>query len=154
VIQQIPTNSEITVFTNNLNATFEMVAPGYHYFLVGGEYQSRSRSLSGRFAVENLKQVYANKAILGVDGFSLKHGCTVPTITEAEVVRQMIERTMGQIILVADHSKWGVVSNFPVATINEIDILVTDDRMDQSAFDSLEASSIKSLIAPLNLSIS
>jgi DeoR family fructose operon transcriptional repressor len=150
VIQHIPTNSEITVFTNNLNATMEMVAPGYHYFLVGGEYQSRSRSLSGRFAMENLKQIYANKAILGVDGFSLKHGCTVPTITEAEVVRQMIERTMGQIILVADHSKWGVVSNFPVAAINEIDVLVTDDQFDRSAFESLESYSIKSLIAESN----
>lgn len=150
VIQQIPSNSEITVFTNNLNATMEMVAPGYQYYLVGGEYQSRSRSLSGRFAIENLKQVYANKAILGVDGFSLKHGCTVPTMAEADVVRQMIERTMGQVILVADHSKWGVVSNFPVASINEVDILVTDDQFDPAAFESLESHSIKSLIATRN----
>lgn len=150
VIQHIPSNSEITVFTNNLNATLEMVAPGYQYYLVGGEYQSRSRSLSGRFAIENLKQVYANKAILGVDGFSLKHGCTVPTLSEAEVVRQMIERTLGQIILVADHSKWGVVSNFPVATINEIDILVTDEQLDKAAFESLDSHSIKSLIATRN----
>jgi DeoR family fructose operon transcriptional repressor len=150
VIEQIPTHSEITVFTNNLNATIEMVAPGYHYYLVGGEYQSRSRSLSGRFAVENLKQIYANKAILGVDGFSLKHGCTVPTMNEAEVVRQMIERTMGQIILVADHSKWGVVSNFPVAGMNEIDILVTDDQFDQAAIESLDPNSIKTLIASVN----
>jgi len=150
VIQQIPSTSDITVFTNNLNATMEMAAPGYHYFLVGGEYQSRSRSLSGRFAIENLKQVYANKAILGVDGFSLKHGCTVPTLAEAEVVRQMIERTLGQIILVADHSKWGVVSNFPVALINEIDILVTDEQFDPTAFEFLESHSIKSLIATIN----
>jgi len=147
VIQQIPSNSEISVFTNNLDATLEMVAPGYHYYLVGGEYQSRSRSLAGEFAHENLKQVYANKAILGVDGFSVKHGCTVPTLAEAEVVRKMIERTLGQIILVADHSKWGVVSNFPVATINEIDILVTDEGFDKSALESLETHSIKSLIA-------
>jgi len=150
VIQQIPSSSEITVFTNNLNATSEMVAPGYPYYLVGGEYQSRSRSMSGRFAIENLKMIYANKAILGVDGFSLKHGCTVPTLAEAEVVRQMIERTLGQIILVADHSKWGVVSNFPVASINEIDILVTDQEFDASAFESLESHSIKTLIASKN----
>jgi DeoR/GlpR family transcriptional regulator of sugar metabolism len=154
VIHQIPSNSDITVFTNNLNATLEMVAPGYHYYLVGGEYQSRSRSLSGRFAMENLKQIYANKAILGVDGFSLKHGCTVPTLAEAEIVRQMIERTMGQIILVADRSKWGVVSNFPVAAINEIDILVTDEQFDKAAMESLAAQSVKSMIAPLNISSS
>jgi len=147
VIQHIPDNPEITVFTNNLNATFERVAPACRYYLLGGEYQPRSRSLAGRFAVENLRQIYANKAILGVDGFSLKHGCTVPTLAEAEVVRQMIEHTRGQVILVADHSKWGVVSNYPIAAIQEVDILVADAGLEKAAVEALDAHSIKSLIA-------
>ena len=153
VIHQIRSDAEITIFTNNLNAALEMGEPGFHIYLVGGEYQSRSKSLAGRFAMENLRQVYANKAIFGVDGISLKHGCTVPTNAEAEVVQQMIERTMGKIIVVADHSKWGVVSNFQVATLEEIDILVTDAALDKSAFELLEAHSVKSLIAsstPIN----
>ena len=146
-IHQIRSDAEITIFTNNLNAALEMGEPGFHLYLVGGEYQSRSKSLAGRFAMENLRQVYANKAIFGVDGISLKHGCTVPTNAEAEVVQQMIERTKGKIIVVADHSKWGVVSNFQVATLEEIDILVTDVAFDKSAFELLEAYSVKSLIA-------
>ena len=150
VIQQIRGDAEITIFTNNLNAALEMGEPGFHHYIVGGEYQHRSKSLAGRFAMENLKQVYANKAILGVDGISLKHGCTVPTNAEAEVVRQMIERTMGKIIVVADHSKWGVVSNFQIATIDEIDVLVTDDSLDKSAFESLSAHSVESLIVKVN----
>lgn len=147
VIHQIPASEEITVFTNNINATLDLGKPAFQYYLVGGEYQFKSRSLVGRFAVDNLKQIYANKAILGVDGFSIKHGCTVPTLAEAEVVQQMIDHTRGQIILVADHSKWGVVSNFPVATIQEIDILVTDSLLDKAAFESMENYSIKCLIA-------
>ena len=147
VIQQIRSDAEITIFTNNLNAVLEMGEPGFHHYLVGGEYQPRSKSLTGRFAIENLKQVYANKTILGVDGISLKHGCTVPTNSEAEVVRQMIERTLGKIIVVADYSKWGVVSNFQIAGIDEVDILVTDERLDKSAFEALEAHSVKSHIA-------
>ena len=151
VIHQIRDDAEITVFTNNLNAALEMGEPGFHHYLVGGEYQPRSKSLAGRFAMENLKQVYANKAIFGVDGISLKHGCTVPTNGEAEVVRQMIDRTMGRIIVVADHSKWGVVSNFQIATIDEIDILVTDEALDKSAIESLSAHSVESMIAKENL---
>lgn len=153
VIHQIRSDAGITVFTNNLSATLEMGEPGFHLYLVGGEFQPRSKSLAGRFAVENLRQVYANKVILGVDGISLKHGCTVPANAEAEVVLQMIERTKGQIIVVADHSKWGVVSNFQIATLEEIDILVTDEAFDKSTFESLEAHSVKSLIAkatPIN----
>jgi DeoR family fructose operon transcriptional repressor len=153
VIHQIRNDAEITIFTNNLNAALEIEEPGFHHYLVGGEYQPRSKSLAGRFAMENLKQVYANKAILGVDGISLKHGCTVPANGEAEVVRQMIERTKGRIIVVADHSKWGVVSNFQIATIDEIDVLVTDEALDKSAFESLEEHAVKSMIAeagPIN----
>ncbi|MBE0683815.1 MAG: DeoR/GlpR transcriptional regulator [Anaerolineales bacterium] len=147
VLQHIPRNSRITVFTNNVSAVMELGDPGYHYFMTGGEFQSRSNSIAGRFALDSLGLVYANKTILGVDGISLKHGCTVPTNPEADVVRKMIERTKGQVIVVADHSKWGVVSNFQVANIDEIDKLVSDERLDSSALESLADHKVSCLIA-------
>ncbi len=147
VIRHIRGGAGISVFTNNLTAALEVGEAGFQHYIIGGEFQPRSNSLAGRFAIENLRQVYANKAILGVDGISLKHGCTVPTNAEAEVVRQMIERTRGEIILVADHSKWGVVSNFQIAAIDEIDILVTDEGLDVAAIEALEAHNVKCVIA-------
>jgi len=147
VLQHIRRDSRITVFTNNVNAALELGDPGFHYYLTGGEFQSRSNSLAGRFALDNLNLVFANKVILGVDGISLKHGCTVPTNAEAEVVRRMIDRTKGQIIIVADHSKWGAVSNFPVANIDEIDKLVTDEGFGIEAVDDLKEQSIETLVA-------
>ncbi len=147
VLQHIRRDSRITVFTNNVSAVMDLSDPGFHYYLTGGEFQSRSNSLAGRFALDNLNLVYANKTILGVDGISLKHGCTVPTNGEAEVVRRMIERTKGSIIIVADHSKWGVVSNFQVASIDEIHKLVTDEGFDSSAVESLAAHQVTCLIA-------
>ncbi len=150
VLQHIRSDSRITVFTNNVSAAIDLGEPGFHYYLIGGEFQPRSNSLAGRFAIENLKQVYANKVILGVDGMSLKHGCTVPTNAEAEVVRQMIERTKGLVIIATDHSKWGVVSNFQVAAIDEVDKLVTDDKLDSSAIESLAAHDVECLLAATN----
>ena len=150
VLSQIRKDARISVFTNNLKAALELGEPGFLYYLIGGEYQPRSNSVAGRYAIDNLKQVFANKAIIGVDGISLKHGCTVPTDAEAEVVRQMIERTRGQVIIVTDHSKWGVVSNFQVAVIDEIDKLVIDDRLDPSAVESLAAHDVECLLAATN----
>jgi len=147
VIRHIRGDVGISIFTNNLNAAIEVGEAGFQHYLIGGEFQPRSNSLAGRFAIENLRQVYANKAIIGVDGISIKHGCTVPSNAEAEVVRQMIERTKGQIIIVADHSKWGVVSNFQIATIDEINKLVTDEKLDESAIESLMEHNIETLIA-------
>lgn len=147
VLQHIRRDSNITVFTNNVSAVMELGNPGFHYFLIGGEFQPRSNSIAGRFALDNLGLVYANKTILGVDGISLKHGCTVPTNAEAEVVRKMIERTKGSIIIAADYSKWGVVSNFQIANIDEVDKLISDDKLDSSALEALEEHNIETLIA-------
>jgi DeoR family fructose operon transcriptional repressor len=150
VIRYIRGDQGITVFSNNVYAALEIGEQGFKHHLIGGEFQPHSNSVAGRFAIDNLRQVYADKVILGVDGVSLKHGCTVPSNAEAEVVRQMIERTRGQIIIVADHSKWGVVSNYQVATIDEIDKFITDEAIDPSANQSLLAHSVISLVATAN----
>jgi DeoR family fructose operon transcriptional repressor len=147
VLQHIRRDLHITVFTNNVNAALELGEPGFQYYLTGGEFHARSNSLAGRFALDNLNLVFANKAILGVDGVSIKHGCTVPTNPEAEVVRKMIERTKGQVVIVADHSKWGAVSNFPVASVDEIDKLVTDEGFSREAMKDLEEYDVEVLVA-------
>ena len=150
VIHHIRADAGITVFTNNLNAALELGEAGFQHYILGGEYQPRSKSSAGRFAIESLRQIYADIAIIGVDGISLKHGCTVPVNVEAEVVRQMIERTKGKVIIVSDHSKWGVVSNFQIASIDEIDQLVTDEGFDSSAIEDLATHSVETLIASAN----
>jgi DeoR family transcriptional regulator, fructose operon transcriptional repressor len=147
VLKNISHNPRITVYTNNMSVLTDIAEPGFKLHLIGGEFQSRSNSLAGRFALDNLGLVFANKAILGVDGISLKHGCTVPTGPEAEVVRRMIERTKGQVIVVADHSKWGAVSNFPVAEIDEVNKLVTDNGLSKQAKKEIGEYDVEVLVA-------
>ena len=146
VLQHIPHNPHITVFTNNISAVMDIGDPGFQLHLTGGEFQARSNSLAGRFALDNLNLVFANKALLGVDGISLKHGCTVPTNPEAEVVRKMIEHTKGQVIIIADHSKWGKVSNFPVASMEEVDKVITDEGLDRTSIRDLAERSVEVLL--------
>jgi DeoR family fructose operon transcriptional repressor len=93
VLLHVRHDPSISIFTNNLSGALEVGDAGFNYYVVGGEFQVLSNSLVGRFAIENLAHVYADKSILGVDGISLKHGCTVPSNAEAEVMRQMIRQT-------------------------------------------------------------
>lgn len=150
VIRHIRGDANVTVITNNLVAVLEAAEVGLDIILIGGEFQSNSNSVAGRFAIENLGQVYADKAFIGIDGISLRHGCTVPVNAEAEVITTMMERTTGPIILVADHSKWGVVSNFEVASIDQIDCLVTDVGLSAIAREDLEEKGIKVQITGSN----
>jgi DeoR family fructose operon transcriptional repressor len=150
VIRHIRGNAGITVFTNNLMAVLEVGEAGFNQYLIGGEFQPHSNSVAGRYAIDNLRQVYADKAILGIDGISLIHGCTVPSNAEAEVIKLMIERTKGEIFIVADYTKWGVVSNFQIATIDEIDKLITDAQIDPYTIESLAAHSVETIVASVN----
>lgn len=147
VIRHTRGDPSVSIFTNNLSGAFEVGEPGFQYFVIGGEFQPKSNSLAGRFAVENLAQVFATKAILGVDGISLRHGCTVPSNAEAEIIRQMIKQTHGEIIIVADHSKWGVVSNFQIAGIGEISRFISDPGLDPMASEALMEHGVRIQVA-------
>ena len=147
LIRQIRSNADITVITNNLIGTLDLGEVDFELLLLGGTFQPKSHSVGGRFAINNLSQIYANKAFIGVDGISLKHGYTVPTNAEAEVASMMIERTNGPVTIVSDHSKWGVVSNFEIAAIHEIPRLITDEGLNQDASATLSSRSVEILIA-------
>lgn len=150
MLRYIRPNADITVITNNVFAALELDSIGFDLILLGGRYLPVSLSVGGYFANENLKQVYADKTFIGVDGISLKYGCTFPTSAEAEVVRTMMERTRGPIYVVADHSKWGTVSNYEVAGIEKIHSLITDSDFDAAAREALAASAVRVLIAGEN----
>jgi len=146
-IRHLPRNTHITLITNNLSACLEIGEPGFEILVPGGEYQPRSNSVAGRFAIDNLNQVYASKAFIGVDGLTLAQGCTVPSNAEAEMDRLMIERTRGPIIVVTDHSKWGVVSNFEIAKLSQIHKLVTNEGFDPLACAALADLKIEIIMA-------
>ncbi|MPN45859.1 hypothetical protein SDC9_193434 [bioreactor metagenome] len=74
-----------------------------------------------------ISQIHANKAIIGVDGFSPSAGLTTPILEEADTTRAMIEHTVGRVIVVASSNKIGVVSNFKTVSLDLVDALVTDE---------------------------
>ena len=139
--------TNVTIITNNVSAAMEAGDSHLEVVLVGGYYRSHSNSVAGHFAARILSKVFANKAFIGVDGISPKIGCTTPASAEAEVSRLMIESTRGQVIVVADHSKWGVVSNFLVAPLNQIDTLIIDRGISKKALSVLEDQAVQVIIA-------
>ncbi|HLE13966.1 MAG TPA: DeoR/GlpR family DNA-binding transcription regulator [Anaerolineales bacterium] len=147
LIHNIRSSADITVITNNLSAALEAGEEGFEIILLGGTYQPRSQSVAGRFTIENLGHIYADQAFIGVDGITLKHGYTVPSNAEAEVIRMMMSRTNGPVNALADFSKWGVVSNFEVAQIHQVDRLVTDEQLGAIAREALANKPVEVMIA-------
>jgi DeoR family fructose operon transcriptional repressor len=150
IIRHIRPGMDITIISNNLAAALDVGDAGLNIILVGGEFQSKSHAVAGRFAIDNLGQIYADKAFIGVDGISPKFGFTVPSNAEAEVARTMISRSHGPIYVVADHTKWGVVSNYEVAASGGSLKLITDEGLDEHARLALATRSVEIIIASGN----
>jgi len=134
------------IVTSNVGAVLEP-PEGPELLLIGGVYRVRSNSVVGMFASLSLSQVYGTKAIIGVDGISSKYGLTTPIQQEAEIAALMIDRTRGPVIVVADHTKIGVVSNFVTARIEKVDVLVTDSGFEEEYREELEGAGLQIIIA-------
>ena len=150
ILRHIRPNVNITIITNSLSAALEISSVGFELVILGGTYQPASLSVGGYFSLDCLKQIYADKFFIGVDGISLKYGITFPLKTEAEIVRTMMERTRGSIYVVADHSKWGTVSTYEVSKIEAIHGLITDKPLDTATLEDLETLSVKVFVADEN----
>lgn len=146
VLRQL-SGKNLRVITSNANALVEIEDPEIEVVLTGGLFRRQSNSLIGNFTHALLKNVCGSKAIIGVDGVSIKFGLTTPIQEEAAVARLMIEQTLGPVIVVADSSKMGVVSNFVTAPIDKVNTLVTDAGIKPGFKKELEEMGITVIIA-------
>jgi len=79
-----------------------------------------------------LSSLHVDTLILGVHGIDQFAGLTTPNLIEAATNRALIA-TARRVIVVADHSKWGVIGLSTIATLDKVDILVTDAELDAAA---------------------
>jgi len=133
----------VKLVTTNAGCIGQVVNPGIELIVAGGQYYPESNSFYGGFTTGILNQINASKAILGVHGISCRYGLTTPMPYAAEATRLMIERTRGEIIVVADHTKIGLVSDYVTVPANRINTLVTDWLPEQDYIKDFESLGIK-----------
>lgn len=136
-----------TVITNNVLAALEP-ARDVELILLGGHVRPdpTGRTVVGPFATELLRRAFATRAILGVGGVSAEAGVTTPIAAEAEIAARMIEHTRGPVVVVADRSKLGAVTDFAVCPLERVDVLVTDVEPPRAEALALEQAQV--IVAP------
>jgi DeoR family fructose operon transcriptional repressor len=115
-------------------------------FLTGGFLRPESLSMVGDFSNNMLRSFRASKAILGIDGISLENGFTALNFLEADIKRSMIAASE-ELIIVADHSKFGKVCPIPVAALKQASTIVTDVGISLKFVKELERSGVEVIVA-------
>jgi DeoR family transcriptional regulator, fructose operon transcriptional repressor len=137
----------VRVVTNHVGIAIASVDRDVDVTMVGGHYRPLSNSLVGPFATENLSRVNASRTFIGAEGVSFRSGITTPSSVEADVAGLMIQRTRGEVVVVADHSKMGTVADFVIAGLDRIDRVVTDAAIDPEYREGLAYAGVDVVIA-------
>lgn len=124
--QHIAGFQNLTFLTNSVNVATELSKNGYRdIFLTGGQFRTPSDALVGPVAEHMIRQFRADILFVGASGLHVDHGLSTPNVLEAAVNRAMMERA-ARVVVLADHTKWGVESLMSFAKLSEIDALITD----------------------------
>lgn len=124
---------DLTVVTNSVrvadvfHAAQRTTGPrqGAATVVLTGGVRTPSDSLVGPVADQAIATLHFDVLFLGVHGISVEAGLSTPNLAEAETNRRLVQSAR-RVVVVADHTKWGVVGLSSFAALEQVDTLVTD----------------------------
>lgn len=137
LIAETPALRPLTVVTNSLPAAevlHQAADPDLSVVLIGGT-RTPSDALVGPVATHALETLRVDVLFLGVHGIDLRAGLTTPNLLEAETDRALVAAA-GRTVVVADHSKWGVVGLARIVGLADVDLVITDQGVPTDAADA------------------
>ena len=139
--------SGLHIITNAVNIGMELSASnGLDTILIGGCMRwPGAFSLIGPMALESLNAVVMDRVFIGVCGVDAERGATTIEAEEAAVFRAMSRRAK-QVVVVADSSKVGMTSPAVICPVGDIDILITDDGVSDSAVEAFRRSDVEVVV--------
>ncbi len=126
VVRGLHHRSGIKVVTNTVNVAMELSQRrDIDVIVTGGHLRGNWFSLVGPLAIAALEEIFTDKVLIGVNGIDAEKGLTCHNIDEAATNRAMVKQAKKRIV-VADHSKLGVVATQRICGLDVVNLLITD----------------------------
>jgi len=140
-------NHKLTVITNSLPVINVMAGrENITLIALGGMLRDSELSFIGHITEQALSEARADKVIIGTRAISLETGLTNDYLPETSTDRAIL-RIGREIIVVADHTKCGVVSAAFLAPLTAMHTLVTDAGSGADFIAALRAQGIRVVVA-------
>lgn len=128
VARNLHGKKDLTVITNAINVAHYLAGnPDINVIITGGVLRHSALSMIGYIVEQTLKELHADKVIVSMRAISVDEGLTNDNLLETMTDRQIIQLAH-EVILVADHSKFGKVSTAVVAPMTAVHKIVTDEQ--------------------------
>jgi len=120
------TTMRLTVVTSGINTALELHDhPDITVILLGGIVKKGSYSLEGNLGTNILDQINIDLMFTSANGFSLETGLMDFSVYEVELKKAMIKAS-NKVIALLDHSKINKNSIATFASLDQIDLIITD----------------------------
>jgi DeoR/GlpR family transcriptional regulator of sugar metabolism len=142
---QIP---DLTIVTNSIQVANVLHREGgtdLTVVLTGG-VRTPSDALVGPVAVATMHSLHVDLLFMGVHGMALEAGYTTPNLLEAETNQALIASSR-RLVVVADHTKWGVRGLSRIAGLADADTIVSDPGLGADARSAIVDQGVTLLLA-------
>lgn len=141
--QSLP-DSNLTILTSAPNISIELAAkhPDYSVILTGGNLNHKTFSCSGFSANQAIADINIDTAFLCSSGYSYAGGFSVGDFQEGQLKREVIKKARS-VIMLMDSSKVGKNMPYTFARPEDIDVLISDDRLPEDVAKYLTENGVK-----------
>jgi DeoR/GlpR family transcriptional regulator of sugar metabolism len=134
--------NELTLVTNSPAIAYEVIAEPMHVVVCPGELDQHMRMLAGRWTVEFIGDLNFDIAFVSAAGLTLDAGLTTSRRPLADVVNAA-RAAAGQTIGLIDSTKVGRSSLVSIAPAEELDVIVTDDGLEEDVVEQYRAAGVR-----------
>jgi len=147
IAKLIKDRTDLTVVTNSLLVAHLIGIYGKaDLIFVGGFLRREELSFIGHITEQALGEINVDKIILGIPAIDVREGLSNDYLPEVMTDRTIIN-LCPELIIVADHTKFGKTASAFLAPINRISKLITDSNTDPHILEQLRSNGITVLIA-------
>jgi DeoR/GlpR family transcriptional regulator of sugar metabolism len=139
---------QLTVVTNSVRVADYLHINGdsSQTVVLTGGVRTPSDALVGPIAVQTISDLHVDCLLMGVHGMDPVSGFTTPNLMEAEMNRAMVA-SAGRLVVLADHTKWGIIGLSAMASLADASIVVSDSGLSEEAREVLAGSVGELIIA-------
>jgi DeoR family fructose operon transcriptional repressor len=145
--RHLDTKIKLRIVTHGLNIAWILSGNDHHeLFVPGGILNRLTMTFSGREVESMYEELNADVLFLSASGLSLEKGLTDPEWLDTSIKKAMI-RSSNKVILLIDSHKFGLISSRTFATVQDVNLIITDSNLDDKTLKNYEQSGIPMILA-------
>ena len=130
LVEYLNERKYLTIITTGLScASLLTQKTPFTIYIPGGFIQSQSNSITGSTVIESLQKLHTDVFVFSCSGLSLDGVISEATIEQSEIKKTMANNSATRILLV-DSSKIGKKYLAESVNLKDVDILITDKKLD------------------------